>query len=77
MDKQKQKQKQKKKQKQDYNIDINQIYLEIICNLIRKQNIELLEKIGEEEILPIRELLNKYIISKSDVKEILSNLENT
>jgi len=71
------KQKQKQKQKQDYSIDINQIYLEIICNLIRKQNIELLEKIGEEEILPIRELLNKYIISKSDVKEILSNLENT
>lgn len=67
----------KQKQKQDYSIDINQIYLEIICNLIRKQNIELLEKIGEEEILPIRELLNKYIISKSDVKEILSNLENT
>ena len=73
----KQKQKQKEKQKQDYSIDINQIYLEIICNLIRKQNIELLEKIGEEEILPIRELLNKYIISKSDVREILSNLENT
>ena len=71
------KQKQKQKQKQDYSIDINQIYLEIICNLIRKQNIELLEKIGEEEILPIRELLNKYIISKSDVREILSNLENT
>ena len=69
--------KQKQKQKQDYSIDINQIYLEIICNLIRKQNIELLEKIGEEEILPIRELLNKYIISKSDVREILSNLENT
>jgi len=60
--------------KQDNSVDINQIYLEIICNLIRKQNIELLEKIGEEEILPIRELLNKYIISKSDVKEILSNL---
>ena len=69
--------KQKQKQKQDNSVDINQIYLEIICNLIRKQNIELLEKIGEEEILPIRELLNKYIISKSDVKEILSNLENT
>lgn len=69
--------KQKQKEKQDYSIDINQIYLEIICNLIRKQNIELLEKIGEEEILPIRELLNKYIISKSDVREILSNLENT
>lgn len=67
----------KQKQKQDDSVDINQIYLEIICNLIRKQNIELLEKIGEEEILPIRELLNKYIISKSDVKEILSNLENT
>ena len=71
------KQKQKQKQKQDNSVDINQIYLEIICNLIRKQNIELLEKIGEEEILPIRELLNKYIISKSDVREILSNLENT
>jgi len=60
--------------KQDNSVDINQIYIEIICNLIRKQNIQLLEKIGEEEILPIRELLNKYIISKADVKEILSNL---
>jgi len=66
-----------KQKEEDYSININQIYLEIICNLIRKQNIELLEKIGEEEILPIRELLNKYIISKSDVSKILNNLENT
>tara|TARA_B110000259_G_C13991425_1_gene392657 strand:- start:1030 stop:1224 length:195 start_codon:yes stop_codon:yes gene_type:complete len=60
-----------------YSIDINQIYIEIICNLIRKQNIKLLEKIGEKELLPIRELLTRYVISKSDVREILSNLENT
>ena len=57
-------------------IKINQIYIEIICNIIRKQNIELLEKIGEEEMLPIRELMNKYIITKTQVKNILNNLEN-
>tara|TARA_B110000914_G_C15110300_1_gene285827 strand:+ start:90 stop:320 length:231 start_codon:yes stop_codon:yes gene_type:complete len=56
-------------------IKINQIYIEMICNIIRKQNIELLEKIGEEEILPIRELINKYIITKTQVKNILNNLE--
>jgi carbamoylphosphate synthase large subunit len=55
--------------------NINQIYIEIICNIIRKQNIALLEKIGEEEELPIRELIKKYVISKYDVKKILSNLD--
>jgi len=55
--------------------DINQIYIEIICNIIRKQNIALLEKIGEIEELPIRELIKKYVISKNDVKKILSNLD--
>ena len=40
-------------------IKINQIYIEMICNIIRKQNITLLEKIGEEEILPIRNLINR------------------
>ena len=55
--------------------NINQIYIEIICNIIRKQNIALLEKIGEEEELPIRELIKKYVISKYDVKNILSNLD--
>ena len=59
-----------------YNIKISQIYIEIICNIIRKQNIELLERIGEEEILPIRELINKYVINKHDVTNILNNLEN-
>ena len=54
---------------------INQIYFEILCNIIRKQNIALLEKIGEEEELPIRELIKKYVISKYDVKNILSNLD--
>jgi|TARA_B110000211_G_scaffold122746_2_gene141623 hypothetical protein len=56
-------------------ININQIYIEIISNLIRKQNIELLEKIGEEELLPIRELINRYVISKSDVRELLNDIE--
>ena len=36
---------------------------------------KLLEKIGEEEELPIRELIKKYVISKYDVKNILSNLD--
>jgi carbamoylphosphate synthase large subunit len=55
---------------------INQIYIEIICNIIRKENIKLLEKIGEKEMLPIRELLNKYVITKTQVKNILTTLES-
>ena len=47
----------------------------MICNIIRKQNINLLEKIAEEEILPTRELLGKYIITKTQVKNILTSLE--
>ena len=43
--------------KEQYNDKINQLYIEIICNIIRKQNIDLLEKIGEEEMLPIREII--------------------
>ena len=56
-------------------IKINQIYIEMICNIIRKQNITLLEKIGEEEILPIRNLINRYVITKTQVTNILNNLE--
>ena len=56
-------------------IKINQIYIEMICNIIRKQNIALLEKIGEEEILPIRNLINRYVITKTEVKNILNNLD--
>ena len=55
---------------------INQIYIEIICNIIRKENIKLLERIGEKEMLPIRELLNKYVITKTQVKNILTTLES-
>tara|TARA_B100000780_G_scaffold268109_1_gene225772 strand:+ start:208 stop:444 length:237 start_codon:yes stop_codon:yes gene_type:complete len=51
---------------------INQIYIEILCNLIRRQNISLLEKIGEIECIPIQNLLSKYIISKSRMKNILA-----
>lgn len=57
-------------------IKINQIYIEIICNIIRKQNIQLIENIGEKEFLPIRELLNKYVITKNDVKNILNKNQN-
>ena len=32
-----------------YSDSINQIYIEIICNIIRKQNIKLLEKISEKK----------------------------
>ena len=52
---------------------INQIYFEILCNIIRKQNIILLEKISEKECIPIDKLLNKYIISKSKIKNIINN----
>jgi|TARA_B110000259_G_C14008329_1_gene398710 hypothetical protein len=55
-----------------YNDKINQIYIEMICNIIRKQNIKLLENIGEEEMLPIRDLLNKYVITKTQVKNLLT-----
>jgi hypothetical protein len=52
---------------------INQIYFEILCNIIRKQNIILLEKISEKECIPIDKLLNKYIMSKSKIRNILNN----
>jgi hypothetical protein len=60
--------------KEHYNDKINQLYIEIICNIIRKQNIDLLEKIGEEEMLPIREIINKYVITKTQVKNILTKM---
>ena len=60
--------------KEQYNDKINQLYIEIICNIIRKQNIDLLEKIGEEELLPIREIINKYVITKTQVKNILTKM---
>tara|TARA_Y100000591_G_C21439063_1_gene500622 strand:+ start:295 stop:498 length:204 start_codon:yes stop_codon:yes gene_type:complete len=65
----------KNKNENEYTTKINQIYIEMICNIIRKQNINLLEKIAEEEILPTRELLGKYIITKTQVKNILTSLE--
>ena len=52
---------------------INQIYFKILCNIIRKQNIILLEKISEKECIPIDKLLNKYIMSKSKIRNILNN----
>jgi len=60
----------------EYSDSINQIYIEMICNIIRKQNIKLLEKIGEEEMLPIRELINKYVITKTQVKNLLTTMDS-
>ena len=60
----------------EYYDSINQIYIEMICNIIRKQNIKLLEKIGEEEMLPIRELINKYVITKTQVKNLLTTMDS-
>lgn len=54
------------------NTKINQIYIEILCNYIKKQNIKLLENIGNKEMIPIKELLERYIISKTDIKNILT-----
>ena len=51
---------------------INQIYFEILCNIIRKQNITLLEKISEKESIPIDKLFNKYIMSKAKIRNILN-----
>ena len=56
----------------EYSDKINQIYIEILCNIIRKQNIKLIEKIAEEEILPTRDLLNRYVITKTQVKNLLT-----
>ena len=58
------------------NTRINQIYIEILCNIIRKQNIKLLEKIAEEEMLPTRELINKYVITKTQVKNLLTTMNS-
>lgn len=60
----------------EYSDSINQIYIEMLCNIIRKQNIKLLEKIGEEEMLPIRELINKYVINKTQVKNLLTTMDS-
>ena len=60
----------------EYYDSINQICIEMICNIIRKQNIKLLEKIGEEEMLPIRELINKYVITKTQVKNLLTTMDS-
>tara|TARA_B100000963_G_C22624969_1_gene671869 strand:- start:1192 stop:1422 length:231 start_codon:yes stop_codon:yes gene_type:complete len=59
-----------------YSVNINQIYIEILCNIIRKQNIKLLEKIAEEEMLPTRELINKYVITKTQVKNLLTTMNS-
>tara|TARA_Y100000389_G_scaffold39687_1_gene34156 strand:- start:1919 stop:2158 length:240 start_codon:yes stop_codon:yes gene_type:complete len=59
-----------------YSDNINQIYIEILCNIIRKQNIKLLEKIAEEEMLPTRELINKYVITKTQVKNLLTTMNS-
>jgi len=53
---------------------INQIYFEILCNIIRKQNIILLERISETECIPVDRLLNKYIMSKAKIRNILNNM---
>ena len=59
-----------------YSDNINQIYIEILCNIIRKQNIKLLEKIAEAEMLPTRELINKYVITKTQVKNLLTTMNS-
>jgi hypothetical protein len=53
-------------------IQINQIYLEVLTNTVRKQNIQLLNKIAKIEQIPIDQLLDKYIITKSAVKNIIT-----
>ena len=67
---------EKIKKDESNDFKINQIYIEILCNLIRRQNISLLEKIGEIEFIPIDKLLSKYIISKSRMRNILSKYLN-
>ena len=51
---------------------INQIYIEILCNIIRKQNIYLIEKICKYYDLPERVLIKQYVIKKLDVRNILT-----
>lgn len=51
---------------------INQIYIEILCNIIRKQNIYLIEKICKHYNLPERVLIKQYVIRKLDVRNILT-----
>ena len=51
---------------------INQIYIEILCNIIRKQNIYLIEKICKHYDSPERVLIKQYVIKKLDVKNILT-----
>ena len=63
----------KKKSEIEDRDKINQIYREILCNIIRKQNIYLLEKICKKYNLSDKILIKKFIIRKIDVRNILTS----
>jgi hypothetical protein len=56
---------------------INQIYIEIISNIIRKQNYYLLLNICDKEKLPYGEIMYRYIPSKIAVKNLLSQFKDS
>jgi hypothetical protein len=56
--------------------DINVKFIEIIVNLVREQNMQLIQIIAEEEKLSYLEL-TKLIPSTYQLKKELANLEQT
>jgi len=49
-----------------------QVYIETIANIVTEQNKELLKIIAKEHKLDVDELINKYIVSRTQFR---SNLE--
>lgn len=51
---------------------INVKVLEILCNIIQEQNIQLLQLISQEENIDLKEL-SKLIPSRYEIKKMLNN----
>jgi hypothetical protein len=60
----------------DSGTDINVKFIEILVNLVREQNMQLIQIIAEEEKLNYLELI-KLIPSTYQLKKELANLEQT
>jgi hypothetical protein len=52
---------------------INQKLVEVLHNILTEQNKQLLKIIAEEMKLDYNELITKYIISRTQFKELLLN----
>jgi predicted transcriptional regulator len=62
--------------KSESGTDINVKFIEILVNLVREQNMQLIQIIAEEEKLSYLELI-KLVPSTYQLKKELANLEQT